>query len=197
MEDADILDRNGFIDGVRVELGRLTYGFNTVKILSYDAVDARLKIGSFCSLGRDLSILMAGEHPTKFISTYPFGHPKFIDFIGGKPNAWKSLSKGDVVIGSDVWIGIGVTILSGVTIGHGAVIAANSTVTKDIPPYAIVGGNPAKLIRKRFDDDVVNLLLELRWWELDLEKIKVISAELTEEIPSKQLLEGLIASYRA
>ena len=116
MEDAEEQDRYGFVNGVQVELGRFSYGFSSVKILSYDSTDSKLKIGSFCSLGLNLTILTAGEHPTKFITTYPFGHPKFLEKIGGDSDSWKSLSKGNVEIGNDVWIGFGVTILSGVKI---------------------------------------------------------------------------------
>lgn len=79
--------------------------------------------------------------------------------------------KGDIVIGNDVWIGYNATILAGVTIGHGAIIAANATVTKDVEPYSIVGGNPAQLIRKRFSNETIEKLLAIAWWDWDLEKI--------------------------
>jgi virginiamycin A acetyltransferase len=81
------------------------------------------------------------------------------------------VSKGDTVIGSDVWIGNSATIMQGVKIGHGAIIGTNSLVTKDIAPYTIVGGNPAREIRKRFDDETISLLLEMSWWDWDISKI--------------------------
>ena len=103
---------------------------------------------------------------------------------------------GDVIIGNDVWIGQGVTILSGVTIGDGAVLATNSTVVKDVAPYEIVGGNPAKSIRKRFDDEIIALLLELRWWELPLDDIRQLIPQLCTA-PTAEHLAELIARYRA
>lgn len=103
-------------------------------------------------------------------------------------------TNGDVVIGNDVWIGSGVTIMSGITIGDGAVLAANACVVKDVAPYHIVGGNPAKSIKQRFEDDVVEILLRLRWWELPLENIKNISKILSSK-PDKAMLFELISIY--
>lgn len=94
-----------------------------------------------------------------------------------------------------MWIGHGVTILSGITIGYGAVIAANSTVVKDVAPYEIVGGNPARAIRKRFTNEVVELLLKLMWWDLPIESIKEICKELSS-IPDSNLIHSLISRYR-
>ena len=105
-----------------------------------------------------------------WISTYPFNV-----FTNSFPNA-KSIkghpwSKGNVNIGNDVWIGQNATILSGINIGHGAVIATNAVVTKDVKDYEVVAGNPAKVIKKRFDEDTINRLLELKWWDWDSEKV--------------------------
>ncbi len=107
------------------------------------------------------------NHPMDGISTYPF------KVMGAK---WSESSlnpaiKGDTVIGNDVWIGNGVTFMPGVKIGDGAIIASNSTITKDVAPYSIVGGNPASLIRKRFDDKTIEFLLEIKWWYWDVQKI--------------------------
>jgi virginiamycin A acetyltransferase len=108
-----------------------------------------------------------GNHNPEFISTYPF--PTF-------DNGWKkedlgTVNKGDIVIGNDVWIGFEALIMSGITIGDGAVIGARAVVTKDVLPYTIVGGNPAKEIRQRFGDKTIKDLLEIKWWDWDAEKI--------------------------
>ncbi|MBM3129718.1 MAG: CatB-related O-acetyltransferase [Chloroflexi bacterium] len=142
----------------RYEIGRWTYGWLRV----IDAGEgATLKIGAFCSIAKGVTVLLGGEHHTEWITTFPFpalwraaraipGHPK---------------TKGDVIIGNDVWIGQDALILSGVTIGDGAVIAARAVITKNVEPYTIVGGNPARIIRKRFADDVIAQLIKIKWWE--------------------------------
>lgn len=104
-------------------------------------------------------------------------------------------TNGDVVIGNDVWIGSGVTIMSGIKIGDGAVISANSSVIKDVLPYEIVGGNPAKSIKLRFDVQIIKLLLNLRWWDLKLADIKFISNKLSSR-PDAYILAELISIYR-
>lgn len=146
-------------------IGAYTYG--TPKIYRWDD-RTRLSIGKHCSIAKDVSILLGGEHRTDWVSTYPFNRffPE-AEGIAGHPH-----SKGDVIIGNDVWIGMGATILSGVTIGDGAVIAAHSLVSKDVPPYAIAGGNPARIIRSRFPEEVVRKLLAIAWWDWPIDKIK-------------------------
>ncbi|MFA6066657.1 MAG: CatB-related O-acetyltransferase [Candidatus Babeliaceae bacterium] len=131
---------------------------------------AHYKIGKFCSIAGDVTLFLGGNHRTDWISTYPFMafnqvFPEARD-IQGHP-----ATKGDIIIGNDVWIGTQVTILSGVTIGDGAVIGAHSVVAKDIPPYAIAVGNPAKVVRYRFDEETIRQLLALQWWNWPLEKI--------------------------
>lgn len=133
----------------------------------------KLKIGKFCSIACGAKFLFtSANHTLNSLSTYPF--PIFFEEwnLDSKDicNAWDN--KGDIIIGNDVWIGYEAVILSGVTIGDGAIIAARAVVTKDVPPYTIVGGVPAKPIRKRFDDQTINKLQNLRWWEWDEEKIK-------------------------
>ncbi len=133
----------------------------------------KLKIGKFCSVACGAKFLFtSANHTMKSLSTYPF--PIFFEEWGlaGKDisNAWDN--KGDIVIGNDVWIGYEAVILSGVTIGDGAIIGTRAVVTKDVPPYTIVGGVPAKPIRKRFDDETIKKLEEVRWWNWDDEKIR-------------------------
>ncbi len=132
----------------------------------------RLVIGKFCSIACGAKFLFnSANHSLQSLSTYPF--PIFFEEWGLSrehvAKAWDN--KGDIVIGNDVWIGYEAVILAGVTIGDGAIIGTRAVVTKDVPPYAIVGGVPAKPIRKRFSEDTVAALLELRWWDWPEERI--------------------------
>lgn len=132
----------------------------------------KLKIGKFCSIACGAKFLFtSANHSMKSLSTYPF--PIFFEEWGldmkNICDAWDN--KGDIVIGNDVWIGYEAVILSGVTIGNGAIIGTRAVVTKDVPPYTIVGGIPAKPIRKRFDDETIEKLEELQWWDWNEEKI--------------------------
>ena len=133
------------------------------------------KIGRFCSISDNVKTVN-GLHPTKdFVSTHPafYSTVSCVDLTYTSENKFQELKFADkekklaVSIGNDVWIGYGVTILAGVTIGDGAVIASGAVVAKDVPPYAIVGGVPAKVIRYRFDEDEISRLLQLKWWEKD------------------------------
>lgn len=133
----------------------------------------RLVIGKFCSIACGaVFIFTSANHTLKSLSTYPF--PLFFEEWGlDKANvtdAWDN--KGDIIIGNDVWIGYEAVIMSGVTIGDGAIIAARAVVTKDVPPYTIVGGVPAKLIRKRFSEETIARLSEIRWWDWPYDRIK-------------------------
>ena len=147
-----------------VEIGDFTYG--NPKVLSWGE-GTKLEIGKFCSIADDVIILLGGEHRIDWITTYPFNVLlKSYDHIKGHPK-----SKGDVKIGNDVWIGTGSVILSGVTIGDGAVIGAYSLITRDVEPYSIVGGNPGKHIKYRFNKNIINKLLEIKWWDKELDEI--------------------------
>ncbi|NIY95522.1 type B chloramphenicol O-acetyltransferase [Salipiger sp. HF18] len=125
----------------------------------------RLVIGSFCSIGSGASFIMAGNqgHRADWISTFPFYWMSEIAAFEGAQNGYRPA--GDTVIGNDVWIGSEAIVLPGVTIGDGAVIGTRAVVTRDVPPYAIVGGNPARVIRMRFGDVQIARLLEMRWWD--------------------------------
>ena len=133
----------------------------------------KLKVGKFCSIACGAKFLFtSANHKMHSISTYPF--PIFFEEWGldvtNITSAWDN--KGDIVIGNDVWIGYEAIVLSGVTIGDGAIIGTRAVVTKDVPPYTIVGGIPAKQIRKRFSDEVISKLLELQWWNWPENRIK-------------------------
>jgi len=148
-------------------IGAFTY------VNSGSTIFGEVTIGRFCSIGGRVEIGLA-EHPTHFLSTHPFQvarslflkHPHYAEV---KRLAWRFHKK--TTVGNDVWIGNGAAITGGVTIGNGAVIAAGAVVTQDVEPYSIVGGVPAKLIRKRFDQNAIDQLQELAWWSLDLADI--------------------------
>ena len=132
-----------------------------------------LRIGKFCSIACGAKFLFASaNHTQASVSTYPF--PIFFEEwdldIGDVTSAWDH--KGDIIIGNDVWIGYEAVVMAGVTIGDGAIIGARAVVTKDVPPYTIVGGVPAREIRRRFSDDVIARLLELKWWDWPAEQIQ-------------------------
>ena len=146
-------------------------------LFNYPFFGEKLVIGRYCALAEGSVFMMgAANHRLSSVTTYPF------NVFGGK---WRDIStphidelphKGDTVIGNDVWIGHKAVIMPGVTIGDGSIVAAWSVVTKSFPPYSVIGGNPARLIRKRFDDELIDLLLKLRWWDKSPE-------EVTELIP--------------
>ncbi len=131
----------------------------------------KLIIGKFCAIARKVKFIMNGaNHKITGITTYPFS------LFG---NGWEKVTpqisdlpyKGDTVVGNDVWIGYDVLVMPGIKIGNGAIIASRSVVTKDVEPYSVVGGNPAKVIKKRFDDQTIRLLEEIKWWDWNIEKI--------------------------
>lgn len=136
----------------------------------FDFIGDKLIIGKFCMIASGVNFIMNGaNHLSTAISSYPFAI-----FGADWQNAMEGKtypSKGDTVIGNDVWIGHNATIMTGITIGDGAIIATNTTVTKNVPPYSIVGGNPSQLIRKRFNDHQINSLLEMKWWNWNIDLI--------------------------
>ena len=144
------------------------YNFEKNVLYLFDFIGDKLIIGKFCQIASGVRFIMNGaNHAMGGISTYPFE-------VFGK--SWSNtlsndLNKGDTVIGNDVWIGNSATIMPGVKIGHGAIIGTNTLVTKDVAPYTIVGGNPGKLIRNRFDQQTIDFLLELAWWDWPIERI--------------------------
>ena len=148
------------------EIGEYTYGVPKVVF-----PDGRLKIGKFCSISWNVTIYLGGNHRVDWIALYPFS-----PHDGRWPEAEGIdeflTTRGDVTIGSDVWIGSDVIILSGVTVGDGAVVGAGSVVTTDVEPYTIVGGNPARIIKRRFSEEETMKLLAIRWWDWPEERIR-------------------------
>lgn len=157
------------------EIGRASYG--DLEVRSWKE-GATLKVGAFCSFAAGVKIFLGGEHRTDWVTTFPFpalwkeqaGH------IQGHPK-----TRGDVIIGNDVWIGAEAVIMSGVRIGDGAVVGARAVVTRDVPPYAIVAGNPAVLIRLRFAEQVIERLREIAWWNWSDERITRLMPLLLSE----------------
>jgi virginiamycin A acetyltransferase len=135
----------------------------------FDFIGDRLIIGKFCAIASDVKFIMnGGNHCTDWFTNYPF--PVFGEgWEAAMPDHWPH--KGDTVLGSDVWLGYGATLMPGVEIGHGAIVASQSVVTKSVPPYTVVGGNPAREIHQRFDPETSQTLLEIQWWHWDIEKI--------------------------
>lgn len=175
-----------------INIGEYTYGHEHIHKHFPEA--SNLNIGKFCSIAGDVTVFLGGNHRTDWITTFPFNLKNTSEFgaenITGHPK-----TKGDVNIGNDVWIGQHVVIMSGVTIGDGSVIAANSHVVKNVEPYSIVGGNPANLLKYRFEKDIIDLLMELKWWDLPKENIKEIINDLCSQ-PNKDKLIELVQKYR-
>ena len=148
------------------QIGRGTYGS---KLIVYDwGEGATLRIGAFCSIALNVKIFLGGEHRSDWVTTYPFN----VLWEAGKELNGHPKTKGDVNIGNDVWVGSEAVIISGVNIGDGAVLGARTVVARDIPPYAVVVGNPARIIKKRFDDKTIQRLLKVKWWNWQDDRIQ-------------------------
>ncbi|PIB30342.1 chloramphenicol acetyltransferase [Gaetbulibacter sp. 5U11] len=148
-------------------IGNYTYGKPTVL---FENSEANLLIGKFCSIAQGVTIFLGGNHNVDWLTTYPF-NVLDSDFSNGKKIKGHPTTKGDVVIGNDVWIGRNVTIMSGVKIENGAVIGAGAVVTKNIGAYEVWAGNPAKFIKKRFNQNTIDYLNNLNWWNWNTQKI--------------------------
>jgi lipopolysaccharide transport system ATP-binding protein len=162
-------------------IGKWSYG--NPKIYRWNWKN-KIYIGNFCSLGPEIKIIIGGNHRTDWVSTsqLPADTFNFEDtFLNAQKIKNYNYSKGDLHIENDVWIGGFSIIFSGVRLGNGSVVAAGSVVTKDVEPYTIVGGNPAKLIKKRFTSKQINFLNSSKWWDLDDKKIDLLSKYLLAE----------------
>lgn len=142
---------NNFISQELITVGNYTYG--QLNVINSNLC-SKMSVGNFCSIAGNVTFILSSDHPLNYVSTFPF-KVKICD------EQYEAISHGDIKIDDDVWIGFGATILSGVHIGQGAVVAAGAVVTRDVPPYAIVGGVPAKFIKYRFSDEIINKLLNV------------------------------------
>ncbi|MFA6105026.1 MAG: CatB-related O-acetyltransferase [Patescibacteria group bacterium] len=146
------------------EIGEYTYGIP--KVIGFGSEKNRLVIGKFCSFGSDIQIFLCADHRIDWVTSYPLGLLKgVISKAGG------NIGKGDILIGNDVWVGNNALIMSGVKIGNGAVIGAGSIITKDVLPYEVVAGNPARHIKFRFSEEKIQKLLEMKWWDWSIKEI--------------------------
>jgi virginiamycin A acetyltransferase len=180
MKDYDkLVFLKNFIKATNIIVGDYTYfddsrygpdKFEEYNVLyNYDFSKVKLIIGKFCAIAAEVKFIMTGDHKLDAISTYPF--PIF-------QHGWETVYdindlpvKGDIIIGNDVWLGYDCLVKNGVSVGDGAIIAARAVVVKDVPPYAIVAGNPAKIVKMRFDAATIDRLLQIAWWDWDIEKI--------------------------
>ncbi|WP_329955284.1 CatB-related O-acetyltransferase [Xanthomonas albilineans] len=159
----------------RISIGPFTYGGAQFKVWSEHE---RVEVGAFCSFAEGVLIFGGGEHRPDWVTTYP------LRIAFNSPNAGQDghpHTKGYTVIGNDVWIGHGAIVLSGVTVGDGACIGAGAVVSKDVPPYAIVAGNPARVVRMRFEQQIISRLLQIRWWNWPIEKIRAFESLLCND----------------
>ena len=171
----------------KVSVGRYSYG--VINALINENCSERLIIGDFCSIAPNVTFIVSSEHSYQSLSTYPF-RVKICNFRA------EAGSKGDIIVQDDVWIGFGAIICSGVTIGKGAIIAAGTVVTKDVPPYAIVGGNPAKIIKYRFSSAIIQKLMEFDFSKLTEEKIKKLQGKLYKRI-TEENVDQLLMEFNA
>lgn len=171
--------------------GRHTYGKLEIHAWQQEYKASTIRVGSFCSIAGNVAVFLDGNHKYTSFSSFPFKESLGWD---APPNTYgKSIPE----IGSDVWIGSDVTILSGVTIGHGAVIAAKTVVTKDVPPYALVAGNPGRIKKYRFSQDIIDDLLKYPWWDLPDQLIRAeILPTISDINTTVETLKGLYEVYR-
>jgi len=168
------------------------YSYGTPNVLEWGE-GKTLRVGKYCSIGPETTIYLGGNHRPDWVTTFPFtALDPVAAGIQGHPH-----SRGDVVIGHDVWMGRAASIMSGVKVGHGACIAAHAVVTKDVPPYAIVAGNPGAIVKYRFSERQIEKLLEIAWWDFPIENIrnlypKLLSSSIDEFISAAERQKTLI-----
>lgn len=162
----------------KVEIGKYSYG--PIIVESWGSEEEKLKIGDFVSIAKGTKFLLGGNHEVETFTTFPFK----VKFFGEKMEA---KTKGPIIVEDDVWIGTDSIILSGITIGQGAIVGAGSVVTKDVPPYSIVGGNLAKILKYRYSQEIIERMLEIKWNTIDIEKIFEVKEELYKKIDLETL----------
>ena len=159
-----------------IKVGKETYGIINANNFDHEPSEiVGLEIGNYCSIADDVYFLLAGEHELGYASTFPYERFRPENRVYAA-----NFSKGKIIVADDVWIGYEAVIMSGVHKGDGAIICARAVVTKDVPPYTIVGGTPAKEIRKCFDEDVVKKLLRLQWWDWSIDEIRCYLPHLVQ-----------------
>jgi len=180
-----IINRKFFAKSLQQRFPLYSFGTGTyaddLQVYSWNE-GATLKVGSWSSIASGVKIFLGGEHRTDWVTTFPFNFKR----ASGKGILGHPKTKGDVIIGSDVWIGHEALIVSGVTIGNGSVVGARSVVSKDVPSYAIVAGNPARIVKYRFSPEIIEKLLDIRWWDWE---------ETTIDLAMKHLLHTDIESF--
>jgi len=174
-----LLFLKNFVKASNIHVGDYTYfddrrhgpeNFEEYNVLyNYDFSKVKLVIGKFCAIAAEVKFIMTGDHKLDAFSTYPF--PIFQNGWEKAYNIFDLPVKGDIVIGNDVWLGYDALVKGGVKIGDGAIIASRAVVVKDVPPYAIVAGNPGKIVKMRFDEPTIERLLQISWWNWDIERI--------------------------
>lgn len=171
----------------KVVVGKKTYG--EINVTDFSPLNTKVFIGSYCSIAPGVQFLLGGEHQINSISTYPFK----VMYFGEEREAG---SKGNIIVKDDVWIGTNAVICSGVTIGQGAIIAAGAVVSKDVESYAIVGGNPAKLIKYRFDEHIRQKLCEIDIVHL-FDSVKKDDVSLIYESLTDESINTILEKYNA
>ena len=170
-------------------VGEYTYGAQHLHVHSFDHLN-RITVGKFCSIADGVHVFLGGNHRLDWVTTYPIAQQPDVEAFKGKRLGESPRSNGDVTIGNDVWIGSHASIMSGITIGHGAVVAAFAHVVKDVAPYEVVGGNPARHLKFRFDDAVVESLTDIAWWNWPIE-VLVANHHLLTVPPTTDVLAQL------
>jgi acetyltransferase-like isoleucine patch superfamily enzyme len=163
-----------------VTIGRHTYGHDAETFCVF-MTGAAIAVGAFCSIGPEVRILAGSEHITSRATTFPLNA---LLFEGSGDNSMDAIDRGTTTIGNDVWIGLGAIVLSGISVGDGAVIGAGAVVSRSVPPYAVVAGNPARLLRYRFDDHTCRRLLAVQWWECSDEEIEALRPSFMSDVAS-------------
>lgn len=178
----------------RLVIGAYSYGGDdSISVVAVQGSQRRVVIGKFCSLADGLRFYLDVDHRTDWVTTFPFSEFSALPhFESGATVVGHPKSNGDIVLGNDVWAGTNASFVSGVNVGDGAVIAAHAHVVADVPPYAIVGGNPARVLRLRFSAEDIAELLQLKWWDLPAQQI----GPLIEKLCAPDI-KAAIAAIRA